>query len=371
DIREAVDAIRDGALNYLAKPIDLDELLAAVQNATGLAKHAAIQLPDEKPLPPGIIASSAAMLTLFRDAALVANSDSRVLISGESGAGKEVLADVIHAWSPRASGPFVKVNCAAIPENLLESELFGHEKGAFTGASAARVGRFEQASGGTLFLDEIAELSLPLQAKLLRAIQDGRIHRVGSNRETKVDLRLIAASNRNLEDEVKQGRFREDLFYRLNVIELIVPPLRERRDDILLLASRFLEEFSHNRCRLSPAVSECLSHYQWPGNVRELRNVIERAALLARGELILPEQLTERVRAGAPIRSDTSAPAAGERLEDQEKQVILTALKKHQYNRSETARALGISRRALLYKLQRWKSMGEQIDPVESGETTS
>lgn len=370
DIREAVNAIRDGALNYLAKPIDLDELLVAVQSATGIKDRPGIQAPDEKPPPPGIIASSPAMQTLFRDAALVANSDSRVLISGESGAGKEVLADVIHAWSPRASGPFVKVNCAAIPENLLESELFGHEKGAFTGASAARVGRFEQAGGGTLFLDEIAELSLPLQAKLLRAIQDGRIHRVGSNREIRVDLRLIAASNRNLEEEVKQGRFREDLFYRLNVIELIVPPLRDRKDDILLLASRFLEEFSHGRCRLSPAVSDCLKHYHWPGNVRELRNVIERAALLARGELILPEQLTDRVRSGAPARSDTSAPAAGESLEDQEKQVILTALKKHQYNRSETARALGISRRALLYKLQRWKSLGEQIDPTEPGDTS-
>ena len=372
DIREAVDAIRDGALNYLAKPIDLDELLSAVQSAIGLTKKSAVRLPEEKPLPQGIIAQSPAMQELFRDAALVASSDSRVLISGESGSGKEVLADVIHAWSDRSKGPFVKVNCAAIPENLLESELFGHEKGAFTGASAARVGRFEQASGGTLFLDEIGELSLPLQAKLLRAIQDGRIHRVGSNRETKVDLRLIAASNRNLEDEVKAGRFREDLFYRLNVIELVVPPLRERKDDILLLANRFLDEFSRGRCRLSAGVAECLSSYHWPGNVRELRNVIERSSLLARSELILPEQLTERVRAGAPARSN-SAPfiAAGEKLQDQEKQVILTALKKHNYNRSETARALGISRRALLYKLQRWKSLGEQIDPVEGDSSVS
>jgi DNA-binding NtrC family response regulator len=369
DIREAVDAIRDGALNYLAKPIDLDELLAAVQNATGLSQRRAV-VPDEKPLPKGIVAQSAAMRALFRDAALVAASDSRVLISGESGVGKEVLADVIHAWSPRATGPFVKVNCAAIPENLLESELFGHEKGAFTGASAARVGRFEQASGGTLFLDEIGELSLPLQAKLLRAIQDGRIHRVGSNHETHVDLRVIAASNRNLEDEVKQGRFREDLFYRLNVIELVVPPLRDRPEDILLLANRFLEEFSRGRCRLSPAVNECLAHYHWPGNVRELRNVIERAALLARGELILPEQLTERVRAGANTpRTSSATLATGEKLEDQEKQVILTALKKHHYNRTETARALGISRRALLYKLQRWKAMGEQIGPPEHNES--
>lgn len=363
DIREAVDAIRDGALNYLAKPIDLDELLSAVQKATGLLKRSGIKLPEEKRLPSGVIAASAAMQALFRDAALVAASDSRVLISGESGVGKEVLADVIHAWSVRSSGPFIKVNCAAIPENLLESELFGHEKGAFTGASSARVGRFEQASGGTLFLDEIAELSLPLQAKLLRAIQDGRIHRVGSNREIQVDLRLIAASNRNLEEEVEQGRFREDLFYRLNVIELVVPLLRDRSEDILPLARRFVEEFSRGRCRLSPAVSECLVHYHWPGNVRELRNVIERAVLLARGELILPEQLTERVRLGDPAghRPNSSGPVSGETLEDQEKQVILAALKKHGHNRTETARALGISRRTLLYKLQRWKSIGEHI----------
>jgi DNA-binding NtrC family response regulator len=368
DIREAVDAIRDGALNYLAKPIDLDELLAAVQNAVGLSNRPPIAAAHEKPLPTGIIAGSPAMQSLFRDAALVAASDSRVLISGESGAGKEVLADVIHAWSRRSAGPLVKVNCAAIPENLLESELFGHEKGAFTGATSARVGRFEQASGGTLFLDEIAELSLSLQAKLLRAIQDSRIHRVGSNREIHVDTRVLAASNRVLEDEVKAGRFRDDLFYRLNVIELVVPPLRDRREDILLLANRFLEEFSRGRCRLSPAVNEHLTSYHWPGNVRELRNVMERGALLARGELILPEQLTPKLRAqeskesnGARLRDQL----ASEKLEDQEKQAILEALRKHSYNRTETARALGISRRTLLYKLQKWKSLGEPIEPGE------
>lgn len=364
DIREAVDAIRDGALNYLAKPIDLDELLTAVQHTIGIARPPGIRLEHEQTLPAGIVAQSPVMQALFRDAALVAASDSRVLISGESGVGKEVLADVIHAWSRRSNGPLVKVNCAAIPENLLESELFGHEKGAFTGATSARVGRFEQASGGTLFLDEIAELSLSLQAKLLRAIQDSRIHRVGSNREIQVDTRILAASNKILEDEVKAGRFRDDLFYRLNVIELVIPPLRDRPDDILLLANRFLEEFSHGRGRLSPAVSDCLTNYHWPGNVRELRNVMERASLLARGELILPEQLTPRLRdrqAVHPARQDLIHGDKGEKLEDQEKQAILEALKKHNFNRSETARALGISRRTLLYKLQKWRSMGDPI----------
>jgi two-component system response regulator HydG len=363
DIREAVGAIRDGALNYLAKPIDLDELLSVVQHATGLAASTGVRLTSEKPLPTGIIARSGAMQSLFRDTALVAVSESRVLISGESGVGKEVLADVIHAWSARHAGPLVKVNCAAIPENLLESELFGHEKGAFTGATSARIGRFEQATGGTLFLDEIAELSLPLQAKLLRAIQEGRIHRVGSNREIQANARILAASNRNLEEEVKHGRFREDLFYRLNVIELVIPPLRERKEDILFLATRFLEEFSHGRCRLSPAVTECLLQYQWPGNVRELRNVMERAALLARGELILPEQLTPRLRANStPEGRVAPTMESREKLEDQEKHAILEALRKHGFNRTETARALGISRRTLLYKLQRWKQSGEWIE---------
>lgn len=365
DIRDAVGAMRDGALNYLAKPIDLDELLSAVQHATGLHATDRVPLAHEKPLPRGVVAQSRAMQSLFRDAALVAASESRVLLTGESGVGKEVLADVLHAWSGRRDGPLVKVNCAAIPENLLESELFGHEKGAFTGATSARIGRFEQASGGTLFLDEIAELAPPLQAKLLRAIQDGRIHRVGSNREMDANARILAASNRNLEEEVKKGHFREDLFYRLNVVELLIPPLRERPDDILPLAAQFLEEYSHGRCRLSPAVTDCLLDYPWPGNVRELRNAMERAALLARGELILPDQLTPRLRQ-THASPDRTTPSGGalkeEKLEEQEKHAILEALRKHDYNRTETARILGISRRTLLYKLQKWKESGEQID---------
>ena len=373
DIRDAVGAIRDGALNYLAKPIDLDELLSAVRHATGMTGSAELTFSNEKELPKGIVARSSAMQSLFRDAALVAVSESRVLISGESGVGKEVLADLIHAWSGRSAGPLVKVNCAAIPENLLESELFGHEKGAFTGATTTRIGRFEQATAGTLFLDEIGELPLALQAKLLRAIQDGLIHRVGSNREIRANARVLAASNRNLEDEVRHGRFREDLFYRLNVIELVIPPLRERKEDILELAARFLEEFSHGRCRLSPAVSECLLNYPWPGNVRELRNAMERAALLARGELILPEQLTPRLRSGAPppgtLPSVQEASREGN-LEEQEKHAILEALRKHGYNRTETARVLGISRRTLLYKLQKWREAGEQID-IPAGNTNS
>jgi DNA-binding NtrC family response regulator len=364
DIRDAVGAIRDGAVDYLAKPIDLDQLLTAVRRATGLARNVPLKFGGNKQLPPHVIARSPLMQDIFRDASLIAPSESRVLITGESGVGKEVLADVIHAWSPRAEGPLVKVNCAAIPENLLESELFGHEKGAFTGAVAQRIGRFEQAHDGTIFLDEIAEMSPQLQAKLLRVAQDGRFQRIGSNAEIRVNARILAATNRNLEDEVKKGRFREDLYYRLNVVELNIPPLRERREDILPLATQLLTELTHGRARLSAAASEHLEHYSWPGNVRELRNAMERAALLSGGELILPEHLPARVRGtAAPAAAPGAEPVDAQKLEEIERQAVLDALKKFNFNRTDTARALGISRRALLYKLQRLREQGCEVDP--------
>ncbi len=362
DIREAVGAMRDGALNYLAKPIDLDELLATVQQATGLARPAPRKFSADPPLPARVVARSPLMQAVFHDAALIAASDSRILITGESGVGKEVLADVIHAWSPRATGPLVKVNCAAIPENLLESELFGHEKGAFTGAGARRIGRFEVANEGTLFLDEVADMSPPLQAKLLRVTQEGRFTRVGSNAELRTNARILAATNRNLEEEVKAGRFREDLFYRLNVVELNIPPLRERPEDILPLAAAFIAEFAGGKARWAPGVAECLARYAWPGNVRELRNAMERAALLSLGEFILPEHLPAKVRAGAE-----AAPPAGSQdvrgLAEIERAAIMQALRQHDFNRTETAKALGISRRALLYKLQRFREEGSPVDP--------
>jgi DNA-binding NtrC family response regulator len=362
DIRDAVGAMRDGAVNYLAKPIDLDELLASVRQATGLSRTAPLKFSEEKQLPDYVVAKSPLMQALFHDVSLIAPSESRVLITGESGVGKEVVADVIHAWSARASGPLVKFNCAAVPETLLESELFGHEKGAFTGASAQRIGRFELANNGTIFLDEIGEMSLKLQAKLLRVTQDGRFQRLGSNSEVHTNARILAASNRNLEEEVRQGRFREDLFYRLNVVELSVPPLRERREDILPLASHFIGTFSKGRARFSSAVTECLERYVWPGNVRELMNAMERAALLSRGELILPDHLPSRVRA---VGNQAAAPLPAEaQLEEVERQTILQALHKHGFSRTETAKALGISRRALIYKLQRFREMGCEVDPA-------
>jgi two-component system, NtrC family, response regulator HydG len=368
DVRDAVAAMRDGAVNYLAKPIDLDELLASVQHATGIARPATVHAED-KPLPEDVVARSPLMNSVLRDASLIAPSETRVLISGESGVGKEILADVIHAWSSRAKGPMVKVNCAAIPETLLESELFGHERGSFTGAHAQRIGRFEEARDGTIFLDEVAEMSPQLQAKLLRVTQNGTFQRVGSNREVHTNARILAASNKNLEDEVKNGRFREDLFYRLNVVELNIPPLRERREDIIPLATRFITEFAKGRARFSETVAACLEHYPWPGNVRELRNAMERAVLLARGELILPEHLPTKVREAAAAQPAPAVPATAaapdaEQLEEIERTAILQALRKHDFNRTETAKALGISRRALIYKLQRYRNQGHQTDPA-------
>ena len=360
DIREAVDAMRDGALNYLAKPIDLDELLASVQLATGLAKRSPVHYREDRSLPATVIAQSPLMQSVFRDASLIAPSETRVLITGESGTGKEVVAVVVHGWSARGAGPLVKVNCAAIPEALLESELFGHERGSFTGAHAQRIGRFESADGGTIFLDEIAEMAPRLQAKLLRVTQDGKFQRIGANREITTNARIIAASNRNLDEEVKAGRFREDLYYRLNVVELNIPPLRERHEDILPLASLFIAEFAKGRARFSETVATCLEHYPWPGNVRELRNAMQRAVLLSQSELILPEHLPAKVRAAANEPLPVSA--TGGQLDDIEREAILQALKKHAFNRTETAKALGISRRTLLYKLQNLRHLGYQTD---------
>jgi DNA-binding NtrC family response regulator len=360
DIREAVTAMRDGAVNYLAKPIDLDELLANVRNATGMASSE-IRLGPEKVLPPHVVAKSPLTIELFQQVALIAPSETRVLITGDSGTGKEIIADTIHAWSPRADKKIIKVNCAAIPETLLESELFGHEKGAFTGASAQRIGRFEEADGGTIFLDEIAEMSPPLQAKILRVTQNGNFQRIGSNRELKSDARILAASNKDLEAEVKAGRFREDLFYRLNVVELNLPPLRERREDILPLADLFISQIARSRARLAEATADCLKNFPWPGNVRELRNVIERAVLLSQSELILPDHLPAKLREAAkqniPVLTLDS-----QTMDEIERTAILAALKQHKSNRTETAKALGISRRALLYKLQRLRQQGFQFE---------
>lgn len=363
DVRDAVGAIQSGAIDYLEKPIDLDELLQCVNRGIGISAAPALAAGGEYTPPPGVVAESQGMRDALREASLVAHSDTRVLITGESGVGKEVIADAIHGWSPRASGPIVKVNCAAIPETLLESELFGHEKGSFTGATAMRVGRFEEAHGGTILLDEIAEIAPGLQAKLLRVTQDGSFSRVGSNLQRRTDARILAATNRDLEAEVEAGRFREDLFYRLNVIEIYVPPLRTRRSDVQALAHHFASLFTKGKPRFSPGAMACLEEYEWPGNVRELRNAMERAILLAKGDLILPEHLPKRVQQVQSGQPATPAEASGvTRMEDIERGAILQALREHGFSRTETAKALGISRRALTYKLRGYRDQGYAID---------
>jgi transcriptional regulator with PAS, ATPase and Fis domain len=310
----------------------------------------------------GLIGESAPMKVLDHHIRTAAACDLTVLICGETGTGKELVARAVHQQSSRARKPFVSLNCGTLTETLLDSELFGYERGAFTGADQKRKGLFEAAHTGTIFLDEIGEMSPQLQAKLLRVTEDGRFQRIGSNTVIQTNARILAASNRNLEEEVKTGRFREDLFYRLNVIELNIPPLRERREDILPLASHFITELTKGRARFSAQVSECLERYDWPGNVRELRNAMERASLLSQGDLILPEHLPTRVR-GAVQQGPQLSGADAERLEAVELQAIAQALRKHEFNRTEAAKSLGISRRSLVYKLQRMRELGFEVDP--------
>jgi len=354
DVRDAVAAIKAGAHDYLEKPIDLDELVIAVDEALGVARSS---LPSaesgEAPPPPGIVAESPAMRSIFREALRVAPAEATALIFGESGTGKEVVARYVHSHSKRSGGPFVAVNCAALPENLIESELFGHEKGAFTGAVSLKKGRFEEASGGTLFLDEIGEMPLALQPKLLRVLEERTVRRVGATRDVPVDVRIIAATNRPLEDDAREGRFREDLLYRLNVFALRIAPLRERKEDILPLADRVLAEQGAPAKRFSPAAQRLLAEHDWPGNVRELRNAVIRAALISRGSLILPEDLPESVcRPKEGLSGGEKAPVLAGGMEAVQKQAILAALEKTQGNKTQAARLLGISRRSLIYKLR-------------------
>jgi DNA-binding NtrC family response regulator len=351
DLRQAVAAMKGGADDYLAKPIDLDELEVAITDALGAAEGARGR--GERPLPPlpsGFVCQSPAMCRVVETAAVVAPSSAPVLVTGESGTGKEVVARLIHQWSPRADGPLVAANCAGLPESLIESELFGHTKGAFTGATGERQGFFRAAHRGTLFLDEIGELPLHLQPKLLRALESGEITPVGSDAPVKVDTRLVAATNRNLAEAVVDGRFRDDLYYRINVVELAVPPLKERHDDLLPLARQFAVEFAGGPVRLSPQAIQCLLCYTWPGNVRELRNAVQRACLLCRGDVILPEHLPPKI---ASLASGTGpAEAAAGRLSQVERATILATLEECQGNRTHAAQKLGISRRALIYKLR-------------------
>ena len=372
-VERAVDAMRQGAADYLVKPFEPKALLDLV------ARHALgnISAGDTE----GPIAVEPASAQLLELAARVARSDSTVLISGESGTGKEVLARYIHQQSHRASQPFIAINCAAIPDNMLEATLFGHEKGSFTGAIAAQAGKFEQADGGTLLLDEISEMPLGLQAKLLRVLQEREVERVGARKPIALDIRVVATTNRDLAGEVAAGRFREDLFYRLSVFPLAWRPLRERTADILPLAERLLakhvNKMKHAAAKLSPQAQACLTAYPWPGNVRELDNAIQRALILQQGGLIQPQDfclqgsvtfaaMPPATPAPAVIREveidADSAGALGDDLRRREFQMIIDTLRSERGRRKEAAQKLGISPRTLRYKLAQMRDAGMDVE---------
>jgi two-component system response regulator HydG len=357
----AVDAMKSGALNYLTKPVDLEELKIQVERTVQfsdlVAENQSLKAQVEADFKAtSIIGNSPRIHEVFETLKMVAPTEATVLVLGESGTGKELVADAIHNNSPRSGGPLVKVNCAALPETLLESELFGHEKGSFTGAVARREGRFKLSDGGTLFLDEIAEMSLLLQAKLLRVIQTRTFERVGGTETIKADVRLVVATNRDLEEEVREKRFREDLFYRLNVVPVTLPPLRDRREDIPLLAEHFLGVLSERNGKLikgfTPAAMDCLVRNRWKGNVRELENVVERAVIMTRGDHIQPEDLPGHISEGG--EGEFTGITAGRPLSELEKEAILKTLDMTEGNRTEAAKLLGISRRTLQYKLKEY-----------------
>ena len=361
----AVEALKKGAYDYLIKPLDFDKLRLTLERALDHVRLREENRRLKAELEGGfhasaIIGSSPAMVRLMETVAQVAASEATVMITGESGTGKELVAAAIHANSPRTKGPLIKVNCAAITETLLESELFGHEKGAFTGADRRKEGRFVQAEGGSLFLDEVGEMPIAMQVKLLRVLQERELTRVGGDQVITVDVRLIVATNRDLAEMVKDGAFREDLYYRLNVVELKTPPLRQRREDIPLLAAHFLDRFAEKNHkavdRFTPRAMDLLIRHSWPGNVRELMNAIERAVVLSRGDCLDENDFI----ALAGVSTDEASPVlppsipADLPLEDIEREAIASTLASAGGNKSEAARRLGITRKTLREKIRKY-----------------
>lgn len=366
-VQSAVEAMHEGACDYLMKPFEADDLLQRVQRYVRIL-----------PASDDMVAAAKSSVDLQALARRVAETDATVLINGESGTGKEVLARFIHRHSPRKDGPFIAINCAAIPESMLEATLFGYEKGAFTGAAQAYAGKFEQANQGTILLDEITEMDISLQAKLLRVLQEREVERLGGRKTLSLDVRVLATSNRTLREEVKAGRFREDLFYRLNVFPLQLLPLRERAQDIVPLAQQLLERHCQHSGRVAPhfdsEAQNKLTQHSWPGNVRELDNVLQRALILQTGSLINAEDLAYEAMAGTqqtqtdvkpapiaehiePIKQDDNA----DDLRSHEQRHILDILAKHRGSRRETAKELGISERTLRYKISRFREQGVAI----------
>jgi two-component system response regulator HydG len=360
----AVDALKSGAYDYLTKPLDIEELKILVAKAL---RHQELEkenvylkerLNDRFDFS-NIIGRSPAIGQLFETMGMVAPSEATVLIVGESGTGKELIANAIHQNSPRKEKPLIKVNCAALPETLLESELFGHEKGAFTGAIARKQGRFQLSHNSSIFLDEIAEMAPATQAKILRVLQEREFELLGSSQTTKVNTRVIAATNRNLEEEIQAGRFREDLYYRLNVVTVDVPPIRQRREDIPLLADFFLKQYAEKNRRLikgfTPRATDLLMRYEWPGNVRELENIIERSVIMARGEVITPLEFPNDLQElDEELKKSQIDLSPGRSLKEVEKDMILRTLEETGGNRTHAARILGISRRTLQLKLKEY-----------------
>ncbi|HDQ03808.1 MAG TPA: sigma-54-dependent Fis family transcriptional regulator [Deltaproteobacteria bacterium] len=365
-VETAVSALKKGAYDYLTKPLDFDELKITIDRAT---EHNRLKKENEYLKNrlgeqfdrQNLIGQSKEMAKLLETVAQVSPTEATVLISGESGTGKEMIANAIHFNSERKEAPFVKINCAALTETLLESELFGHEKGAFTGAERRREGKFIQAQGGSLFLDEVSEMSKAMQVKLLRVLQEREVTRVGGAEVIKIDVRLIAASNKDLKEEIQKGNFREDLFYRLNVVFLHVPPLRQRKEDIPLLAQHFLESFAARNKKeirgFTPRAMEKILAYAWPGNIRELMNAVERAVVLSRSDFVDAEEISlimeDNISSDAPEESKEEQNMS---LEDMEKKSILDALNTCGGNKSEAARRLGITRKTLRSKLQKYQA---------------
>jgi DNA-binding NtrC family response regulator len=364
-VENAVAALRAGARDYITKPFENDDILLTIER---VFEHSRLldenrylhEQIDSRYRFTGIAGRSAAMQAVLEMSASVAISNANVLITGESGTGKELLARSIHTGSPRRDKPFIVLNCAALPENLLESELFGHEKGSFTGALTARKGRFELAHEGTLFIDEVGEMSLAAQVKLLRVLQEHEFERVGSTRTIRCDVRLVAATNKNLLDAVKAGTFREDLYYRLDVVNIHMPPLRERREDIELLTRHFIARYVADTGKrvddLSPRALSCLLAYDWPGNVRELQNAVERAVVLARTTILTPHDFPQSIQGETDIC--VSLPQQNgnltEILEDFERQLIVQTLRRHNGSQTKAADVLGIKRTTLRYKMQKY-----------------
>jgi len=371
-IEAAVAALKQGAIDYLTKPLNLDELLHRIRQVSDhhriLNENRELrEALQERYRIEGIVGESGPMLEVLSMVRRVAPSEATVLIRGESGTGKELIAKAIHYGSPRGRGPLVKVNCAALPEALLESELFGHEKGAFTGAVSSRQGRFELANGGTIFLDEIGDLPLHLQAKLLRVLQEREYEKVGSSRPVKVNVRILAASHRPLEALIKAGQLREDLYYRLNVVTILIPPLRERRSDLSLLIEHFVRRFAEKNGRtirgLTPEGRDILLRYDYPGNVRELENIIERAVVLTRDDVIATGDLPLAVQEPeiADRDPETNLTAAVEALE---RRMIRDALARSDGVQTRAAELLGIGERALRYKLIKYGFREEDSEPI-------